>query len=345
MHRLIRTKEEYGVGSRREGGVHGSRADKSFAIAAALMVIAAGFNAIDTLLVRVISTEMSAFSIGFFRSVFGLLFVMPWMYRRRAHIVRSRYKWLHAIRAGLKVLALAAFFYAISRANLAQVTAIAFTTPIFVTVGAYLLLGESLGAARVGSVLMGFVGVLLIVRPGTVELDPYLLFALAGVALTAVMQLVLKAMSGNDSTETLVAWNLVMMVPLALIPALFFWTTPSPKMLVLLALQGALGALAMTALTRAVALVDVSAVVPFDFLRLPLVAIGAYYLFGQSANVETWIGAAVIFLAGILAGRGPRRNPVPATVAAGTGDIAAFEIGTREGEARERSGARITHKD
>lgn len=331
------------MGSRREGGVHGSLADKSFAIAAALMIVAAAFNAIDTLLVRVISTEMSAFSIGFFRSVFGLLFVTPWMYRRRAHIVRSRYKWLHAIRAGLKVLALAAFFYAISRANLAQVTAIAFTTPIFVTIGAYLLLGESLGAARVGSVLMGFVGVLLIVRPGTGALDPYLLFALAGVVLTGVMQLVLKAMAGNDSTETLVTWNLVMMVPLALIPALFFWTTPSPEMLALLALQGALGALAMTALTRAVALVDVSAVVPFDFLRLPLVAIGAYYLFGQSADVETWIGAAVIFMAGILAGRAPPQSAVPVNVTAV--DIAAIEVSAGADEAKERNGEGTTRKD
>ena len=86
---------------------------------------------------------MSAFSIGFFRSVFGLMFVAPWIVRRRAHIAKTNYVWLHLIRAALKVLALAAFFYAISRANLSQVTAIAFTTPIFVIVGAALILGRS----------------------------------------------------------------------------------------------------------------------------------------------------------------------------------------------------------
>ena len=127
--------EERG-GFEEEGAVHGAPSDKPFAVAVALMVVAAAFNAIDTLLVRVISTEMSAFSIGFFRSVFGLLFVAPWIFRRRAYIAKTNYVWLHLVRAALKVLALAAFFYAISRANLAQVTAIAFTTPIFVTVGA-----------------------------------------------------------------------------------------------------------------------------------------------------------------------------------------------------------------
>ena len=93
------------------------------------------------------------------------------------------------------------------------------------------------------------------------------------------------------------------MVPLALLPALFFWTTPSPLMLGLLGDPGRVGSLAMTAITRAVSLADVSAIIPFDFLRLPLVAFGAYYFFGQSADVATWIGAAVIFLAGVLASR------------------------------------------
>lgn len=284
------------------------------------MVTATALNAVDTLLVRVISTEMSAFSIGFFRSLFGLLFVAPWIFRRRAHIVQTKHSWMHIVRAALKVLALAALFYAISRANLAQVTAIAFTTPIFVTVGAYVLLGESLGATRVMSVLLGFAGVLLIVRPVAGAFDPFLLFALVAVVLTTAMQLVLKVMAGRDPTDTLVAWNLVMMVPLALIPALFFWTTPSPQMLGLLAVQGALGALAMTAVTRAVSLADVSAIAPFDFLRLPLVAIGAFYLFGQSADLGTWLGAAVIFIGGVLATRRPTVRIVPTS--GGVADIA-----------------------
>jgi drug/metabolite transporter (DMT)-like permease len=87
-------------------------------------------------------------------------------------------------------------------------------------------------------------------------------------------------------------------------------------MLGLLAVQGALGALGMAAITRSVSLADVSAVIPFDFLRLPLVAVGAFYLFGQSADAGTWIGAAVIFLGGIIASRRP--TPRPATVAAAT---------------------------
>jgi drug/metabolite transporter (DMT)-like permease len=315
------------LGSKRARAPRGPLPDKVFSLAIGLVVVAATFNAIDTLLVRVISTEMSAFSIGFFRAAFGLLFVAPWVIRRRANIFKTNFRWLHVGRAGLKALSLAAFFYAISRANLAQVTAIAFTTPVFVIVGAVLILGEKLGIARILSVLLGFVGVLLIVRPFAGQFDPYLLFALAGAIATAAIQLMLKAMSERDSTDTLVAWNLLLMVPLSLLPALFFWTTPSLLMLGLLAVQGALGAVAMTAITRAVSLADVSAIIPFDFLRLPLVAVGASYFFGQSADAMTWAGAAAIFLAGVLASRRIGRTvaPVPAA-GAGAADITEVDV-------------------
>jgi drug/metabolite transporter (DMT)-like permease len=309
------------------------------------MVMAAAFNAIDTLLVRVISTEMSAFSIGFFRSAFGLLFVLPWIHRRRAKIFKTNYVWLHVVRAALKVIAISAFFYAISRANLAQVTAIAFTTPIFVIIGAVIILREKLGITRLLSVVMGFGGVLLIVRPVAGQFDPYLLFALVGALVTAAIQLVLKAMSGRDSTDTLVAWNLILMVPLALLPALFFWTTPSPMMLGLLAVQGAIGAMGMTAITKAMSLADVSAVIPFDFLRLPIVAFGAFYFFGQSADAATWLGAAIIFVAVVAASRRAGRPAAPSAVSSGgAADMTELDLahslekaGEEEGKKKENN--------
>jgi len=97
----------------------------------------------------------------------------------------------------------------------------------------------------------------------------------------------------------------------------------------------------MTAITRSVALADVSAVIPFDFLRLPLVAIGAFYFFGQSADIGTWIGAGVIFLGGIIAGRGPRPSRIPAEAAAGGAadiDELDFVQSTPEAKADEKRG-------
>lgn len=119
--------------------------------------------------------------------------------------------------------------------------------------------------------------------------------------LTAAVQLMLKRMSAKDDTDTLVAWNLILMVPLALVPALFVWGTPNLEEFGLLALQGTLGALNMTMVTRALGMADASFLAPFDFLRLPAVALLAFVIFGEIAGAATWIGAAVIFAATLLA--------------------------------------------
>ena len=275
------------------------------AMATALMVIVALLTAIDAVIVRLLANEVHPFVIAFSRSLFGLLAVMPWIIRG-VDLAESPYRWLHVIRAGMKLLALVSFFVAFANAPLAEVTAITFTTPIFLTLGGWLLLRERMVLSRALALLVGFGGMLLIIQPGNGGISIALLFALAGALITAAIQLVLKHMSSHDTTDRLVAWNLLTMVPLALVPAIIFWTTPSLVQLALLIAQGLLGALNMTLVTRALSLVDVSLIAPVDFLRLPLVAALAYLMFGEIPEVSIWIGAAVIFGATLLVAGGTR---------------------------------------
>ena len=279
------------------------------ALAAVLMVIVALLNTMDAVIVRLLANEVHPFVIGFFRSLFGLLAVMPWIILR-VRLADSPYRWLHAIRAGMKLLALVAFFVAFANAPLAEVTAIAFTTPIFLTLGGWLLLRERMMRSRALALLAGFGGMLLVIQPGG-GISIAILFALAGALITASIQLILKRMSAHDTTERLVAWNLLTMVPLALVPAVIFWTTPTLPQLGLLIAQGLFGALNMTLITRALSLAEVSFIAPLDFLRLPLVAVMAYLMFGEIPEATTWIGAAVIFGAALLVAGGTsfiRRN-------------------------------------
>jgi len=147
---------------------------------------------------------------------------------------------------------------------------------------------------------------MIIVRPGAGTFDPWLLFALAGAILTAVSQLMLRRMALRDTTDRLVAWNLLAMVGLGLLAAVPVWVTPTPMQLGLLALQGVLGALNMTLITRAFAMASASYLAPLDFLRLPVVAVMAFLFFGEVAPVTTWIGAATIFVATLAAAGGAR---------------------------------------
>jgi len=280
-------------------------------LAISMMVAAAFLNSLDAIIVRSLAGEVHPLMIGFFRSFFGLLVVSPWIVARIG-LRASPYRVLHAVRAGLKLASLVTLFIAFAHAPLADATAINFTMPVFLVLGAWLLLGERVGIASVVGIFAGLVGVVIIIRPGASGFDQWLLFALAGAILTAASQLMLRRMALRDSTDRLVAWNLIMTVPLGLIVMLPVWSMPTWNQLGLLAVQGVLGALNMTLITRAFGLANASVLAPFDFLRLPIVALMAFTLFGETPAAQTWIGAALIIGATIVATSGwPWRRKPP----------------------------------
>lgn len=288
---------------------HGRR-DRAALVGVVLMMLVGVINAVDAVIVRLLAKEVHPFIIGLTRTSFGLLAMLPWILSR-PQMLATRYRLMHVLRAALKLASLIAVFFALAEARLADVTAIGFAAPLFVTIGAWFLFGESPQPVRILAILLGFVGVLIVLRPDWatgLQVSPALLLALLGAALTAVIQLMLKAMARRDRTDTLVAWNLIVSVPLAAVPAILVWQTPSLFHWGLLALQGALGALNQTMVTRAFQLADASLVAPIDFLRLPFVAILAFVLFQEVAGMSTWVGAAVIFVATMIMAATRRRR-------------------------------------
>jgi len=267
----------------------------------ALFALVALFTAVDAVLVRLLSAEVHPFIIAFARSLFGLLVVLPWI-MARPQMLKSTYRTLHIVRAGLKLAALIAFFAAFAVAPLADVTTIAFASPIFVTIGAWMFLTERPGPRRFVAVGLGFLGVMIVLNPSG-GISSGLIFALIGAILTAIIQLILKPMAAHDKTDTLVAWNLLVTVPLAAALAVFVWEAPTPQQWGIMAIQGVLGAVNMGIATKAFALADASLITPVDFVRLPIVAALAYWIFGEAASMATWIGAGVIFASTLIIAR------------------------------------------
>ncbi len=277
-------------------------------LSVAIMVLAACLNSLDAVIVRLLAGEVHPLMIGFFRSFFGLMAVTPWIIRG-VNLTASPFRALHAARAGLKLMAIVCLFVAFAHAPLADATAINFTMPIFLVLGAWLFLGERVGRASILGVVAGFIGVMIIIRPsGDQGFDPWLLFALAGAVLTAASQLLLRRMALRDTTDRLVAWNLITTVPLGLIIMLPVWSMPTWTQLGLLALQGVLGAFNMTIITRAFAMANASVLAPLDFLRLPVVALMAFLVFAEIPVIQMWIGAAVIIGATVIATGGAARR-------------------------------------
>lgn len=275
------------------------------------MSVVAFAMASDTALIRITAAELHPFEIAFFRNLFSLLLIVPWLWRMGPESLRTDRLALHLLRAALKLVTITAFFFAVKLMPLAEVTAIIFTTPLFVALGAALVLGEVLRLQRGLAILIGFVGVLIVLRPGSAVFDPIMLLALAAAVGQAAIALLLKFLARSEPTHRLVGLNLILTVPLALLMALPFWTWPSAWMLLVLLLQGALGALAQTAVTRAMALADASVLMPFEFIRLPLVVLIAWLAFGEASDFPVWLGAAVIFGSTFYLTRSEARHPGP----------------------------------
>ncbi|MGH6762622.1 MAG: DMT family transporter [Phyllobacterium sp.] len=279
----------------------GSRRNATIAVTFAAG--AATLAALDAVIVRALNGTVHPFVIGFFRAFFGALVLLPWI-AMRPSVLRSNHPLpQHALRAGFKLLAMVAFFAAFSWGPLVDITAIAFTSPIFVVLGAALALGERPGPAMISAVVLGFAGAMMVIGPSGAGFSLAVFLALVGAVLQSTIQLILKSMSKADATSTLVVLNLLLTVPIALIFAIPFWVTPGLREMGLLALQGVVGAACMGLMTHAFSLAPATVVAPVDFLRLPLVAFGGVALFGENVALTTLGGGALICCAALIAAR------------------------------------------
>ncbi|MBC2775421.1 DMT family transporter [Rhizobium sp. AQ_MP] len=268
-----------------------------FAIGAAVLA------ATDAVIVRALNGAVHPFVIAFFRALFGIVAVLPFLVLRPQVLKSSHTLSQHAVRALFKLFAMVAFFAAFSIGPLADVTAIAFMSPIFVVLGAALVLGERPCLAMLAAPLIGFSGAMIIVGPSASGFTLAIGLALVGALLQAGIQLILKSMSRGDSTATLVVWNLLLTVPISLVMAVPFFAMPGNRELALLALQGVVGTSCMGLMTHAMSLAPASIVAPVDFLRLPLVALGGLALFQETVALTTVVGAVLISLAALMAAR------------------------------------------
>lgn len=273
-------------------------------IAAALfMALNATLVATDAVLVRLVSGEVHALEIAFFRNLFSLLALLV-LLRPRQLTLRAGGLWpAHIIRAVVKLAALVCSFLAITRLPIALVTAIAFTMPLFVTLGSALILRERVGMHRVLALLAGLMGMLIIVQPQNmgVEFGSGVALALASAAGLAAVALLMKFTSGREEPLRIVWFNLIVTVPIALLVALPVWSWPSPTTLALLAVQGVGGLVAQLSMARAMKLADASLIITIDFIRLPIAALLGLAIFSEPIEGTVLAGGAIIF-AGVIFG-------------------------------------------
>ncbi|MCG8510403.1 MAG: DMT family transporter, partial [Rhodospirillales bacterium] len=261
-----------------------------------MLLSAASFAFVSTA-ARYLSQFIHPFEIAFFRTFFLLVFMMP-AFIGKGWAELKPHRWgMQIFRMALSTTAMMAWFSALALLSVAEVTALTFTSPLFATIGAALILGETVRARRWGAVLVGFAGALIVLRPGMGVFEPGAALALLTAVCMAAIALTIKALSRTDSPASVVFITALLTTPATLIPALFVWTMPPLEIWPILVLTG-IGAVGVQmGYTKAVAAADVTAVVPFDFSRLIFAAIGGLLVFGEGLDIWTAVGGLVIFSA------------------------------------------------
>jgi drug/metabolite transporter (DMT)-like permease len=221
--------------------------------------------------------------------------------------MRTKRLGLHALRGLVNIGAMLMFFTAVATTPLAKVTALSFTAPIFAAALSVLVLGETFRMHRWAAILFGFLGMLIILRPGLAIIEPGAFLVLGSAALWAVAMIIIKILSRTESSVAIVAWMGVFLCLFSFGPALMVWQTPSATAWLWLAFIGFTGSIAQVSLSQALKETDPTAVLPFDFLKLIWTALLAAWLFGEIPDIYTWIGAGVIFGSGLYIARRERR--------------------------------------
>jgi drug/metabolite transporter (DMT)-like permease len=257
------------------------------------ILAAAVLNTVLMSLVKLTGETLPPTVIAFFRGAFGLVIVMPFMWRVGWGGFRTHRPGLQLARALSSGLILLASFYAFVHLPLAQVTSILFSRPLFVLVLAAVFLSERLRSHRTAATLAGFLGVLIVMRPGP-DMQPAALVALAAAGMAAANIVMVRILTRTDRTETMVFYAVAAQTAVLAVPAALNWETPDARELLLLAATAVVATMLQTCVVRGYRLAEASAMAPFEYTRLLFSTTAGLLLFAEVPDIWTGVGALIL---------------------------------------------------
>jgi len=265
---------------------------------ASMLLAVAIFSCMDGL-IKWLSATYPTIEIVFFRSAFAFLPLLPALLRGGRAALRTRRPFVQAGRAAIGLVSMAAFFYCFRQMPLADVFGIAFSAPIFVTAFSVPLLGERVGIRRWSAVVVGFLGVLVMVRPDSGLFASASWIALFATVLYALGQIFVRDLTRTETTICIVFYVTLTTTVVSATAMPFVWVTPSPGDAALLAAVGVLGGLAQLAFTRAFRLAPAAVVSPFDYTGLLYAGVIGYAVWGDVPTLTFLVGAAIVMASGL----------------------------------------------
>lgn len=255
-------------------------------------------------LIRLASVHLPNEQVVFFRNLFGLLVLLPVVWQRGGRIdLRTAHPGLHLVRSLFGLAAMYCFFYALSVLPLASAVLLNFTAPLFIPFVAMFWLGER-ASVRVGAaIVIGFAGILLILKPGTGLNVHGAVIGLASGAFAAVAMVSLRKLSATEPALRVVSYYGVICTLVSLLPALWVWQPVEPRTLLILAGAGSFATLGQYLLSRGYGCAPAAQIGPFTYTSVVFAAVYGWLFWHEIPGWSTAGGTLLVALAGVLAMR------------------------------------------
>ncbi len=244
--------------------------------------------------IKAIGTDIPLVQVLFIRQVIVTVLLMPLFIRGFPAALRTRNPGLQVLRGAFSLGAMLCGFTALLYIPLADVTALGFAKVLFVTIGAVVILHEKVGTRRWIATAIGFVGVLIMLRPSGDGIGYYYMLTLIGALFGAGITITVRILAKSERTETILFYQAVFLILALAIPTLLWWVQPDLRQWTLIALVGITGTGGQYLITRAHQTGQASALAPLEFVRLLIATAIGFFIFAELPDGTTFAGAALV---------------------------------------------------
>ena len=254
------------------------------------------FGALMASSVKFLTTDLHPIIICFYRCLMGLIFITPWVIKNNFKALRSNNLKLQISRSVINVFSMICWFSAIGLMHFEKAAALGFSTPLFTTILAIILLKEKIRLHRTAALIIGFIGIIVIIRPGLVPFEIGAGLLLLSAFTFSFVLIIVKKLSSIDESQTIIFYHLLFSTPIFFILSLFYWQDINLNQLLIFAFMGATGLLSHWCLAQAFKLSDTTFVMPLQFTKLIWASLIGLFIFSEQPDLWTWFGAIVIFI-------------------------------------------------
>jgi drug/metabolite transporter (DMT)-like permease len=267
---------------------------------AALMLLAALLFAATSAIIKHVAASLPNEMVVFFRNLFGLLALAPWILRHGPRYYATRHPWFHLVRALTGLAAMYCYFYAISRLPLAEAVLLNYSAPLFIPLAALLWVGEPFSHRLWWPILIGFVGIGLILKPGLSLLAPMALIGVAAGVFSALAMAGIRKLTRTEPATRVVFYFSLFATLGSAVPLLWAWQTPPVELWFALFLIGTVSTAAQILLTRAYGHAPAAQVGPFSYGTVVFAALFGWALWSEVPDALSAAGTLLVIVAGIL---------------------------------------------